>query len=140
MLKAVPKADVVITNPTHYAVALEYDRAVMAAPTVTAKGADIVAAKIREVAAEHRVPVVENRPLAQALWREVDIGDPIPEKFYEVISIVLAEVYRAAGTAARRTAEAMKPMPVEVPAQVPPVVMATEDAEATDAIAQGAAS
>jgi flagellar biosynthetic protein FlhB len=140
MLKAVPKADVVITNPTHYAVALEYDRAVMAAPTVTAKGADIVAAKIREVAAEHRVPVVENRPLAQALWREVDIGDPIPEKFYEVISIVLAEVYRAAGTAARRAAEAGQPVPVEVPAQVPPVVMATEDAEATDAIAQGAAS
>jgi flagellar biosynthetic protein FlhB len=99
MLKAVPKADVVITNPTHYAVALEYDRATMAAPTVTAKGADIVAAKIREVAAEHQVPMVENRPLAQALWREVDIGDPIPEKFYEVISIVLAEVYRAAGRA-----------------------------------------
>jgi flagellar biosynthetic protein FlhB len=95
MLKAVPKADVVITNPTHYAVALEYERAVMAAPTVTAKGADAVAAKIREVAVEHAVPVVENRPLAQALWREVDIGDPIPEKFYEVISIVLAEVYRA---------------------------------------------
>jgi flagellar biosynthetic protein FlhB len=105
MLKAVPKADVVITNPTHYAVALEYDRAVMAAPTVTAKGADIVAAKIREVAAEHRVPVVENRPLAQALWREVDIGDPIPEKFYEVISIVLAEVYRAAGRSARAVEE-----------------------------------
>ncbi|OHD71590.1 MAG: flagellar biosynthesis protein FlhB [Spirochaetes bacterium RBG_13_68_11] len=105
MLKAVPKADVVITNPTHYAVALEYDRAVMAAPTVTAKGADIVAAKIREVAAEHRVPLVENRPLAQALWREVDIGDPVPEKFYEVISIVLAEVYRAAGRSARAAEE-----------------------------------
>jgi flagellar biosynthetic protein FlhB len=99
MLKAVPKADVVITNPTHYAVALEYDRAVMAAPAVTAKGADAVAAKIREIAAAHAVPMVENRPLAQALWREVDIGDPIPEKFYEVISIVLAEVYRAAGRA-----------------------------------------
>jgi flagellar biosynthetic protein FlhB len=72
---------------------------------VTAKGADIVAAKIREVAAEHRVPLVENRPLAQALWREVDIGDPIPEKFYEVISIVLAEVYRAAGRSARAVEE-----------------------------------
>jgi flagellar biosynthesis protein FlhB len=100
MLKAVPKADVVITNPTHYAIALEYDRSSMAAPTVTAKGADLVAARIREVAAEHRVPVVENRPLAQALWKEVDIGDPVPEKFYEVISIVLAEVYRAAGRSA----------------------------------------
>ena len=107
MLKAVPKADVVITNPTHLAVALEYDRSSMAAPTVTAKGADLVAAKIREVAAEHRVPLVENRPLAQALWKEVDIGDPVPEKFYEVISIVLAEVYRAslrnASEAAGRT-------------------------------------
>jgi flagellar biosynthetic protein FlhB len=101
MLKAVPKADVVITNPTHYAIALEYDRSSMAAPTVTAKGADLVAAKIREVAAENRVPVVENRPLAQALWKEVDIGDPVPEKFYEVISIVLAEVYRAAGRSAQ---------------------------------------
>jgi flagellar biosynthetic protein FlhB len=99
MLKAVPKADVVITNPTHYAIALEYDRSSMAAPMVTAKGADLVAAKIREVAAEHRVPVIENRPLAQALWKEVDIGDAVPEKFYEVISIVLAEVYRAAGRA-----------------------------------------
>jgi flagellar biosynthetic protein FlhB len=110
MLKAVPKADVVITNPTHYAIALEYDRAVMAAPTVTAKGADLVAAKIREVAADSRVPVVENRPLAQALWKEVDIGDAIPEKFYEVISIVLAEVYRAsqrnASDAAGRSASA----------------------------------
>jgi flagellar biosynthetic protein FlhB len=55
------------------------------------------------VAAEHRVPVVENRPLAQALWREVDIGDPVPEKFYEVMSIVLAEVYRAAGRTAGAT-------------------------------------
>jgi flagellar biosynthetic protein FlhB len=120
MLKAVPKADVVITNPTHYAIALEYDRAVMAAPTVTAKGADLVAAKIREVAAEHRVPLVENRPLAQALWKEVDIGDPIPEKFYEVISIVLAEVYRAAGRSAAAAQEIAQ--------------------GATEAIAQGAAS
>ena len=73
-------------------------------------GADLVAAKIREVAADSRVPVVENRPLAQALWKEVDIGDAIPEKFYEVISIVLAEVYRAsqrnASDAAGRSANA----------------------------------
>jgi flagellar biosynthetic protein FlhB len=102
MLQAVPKADVVITNPTHYAVALEYNRALMVAPTVVAKGQDLIARKIREIAAEHKVPVVENKPLAQALYREVEIGDVIPEKYYEVISTILAEVYRLAG----KTAEA----------------------------------
>ena len=94
MLKAVPKADVVITNPTHFAVALEYNRALMAAPTVVAKGADLVAQKIREVAVENGVPLVENKPLAQALYRDVEIGDVIPEKFYDVMSTILAEVYR----------------------------------------------
>ncbi len=94
MLKAVPKADVVITNPTHYAVALEYNHALMAAPTVVAKGADLVAQKIKEVAAENGVPLMENKPLAQALFREVEIGDTIPEKFYDAMSIILAEVYK----------------------------------------------
>jgi flagellar biosynthetic protein FlhB len=94
MLKAVPKADVVITNPTHFAVALEYNRALMIAPTVVAKGADLVAQKIKEVAAENGVPLMENKPLAQALYAEVEIGDTIPEKFYEAISIILAEVYK----------------------------------------------
>ncbi len=94
MLKAVPKADVVITNPTHFAVALEYNRAVMIAPTVVAKGADRVAQKIREVATAIGVPLMENKPLAQALYREVEIGDTIPEKFYEAMSIILAEVYK----------------------------------------------
>jgi flagellar biosynthetic protein FlhB len=103
MLQAVPKADVVITNPTHFAVALEYNRALMAAPTVVAKGQDLIAQKIKEIAAENRVPVIENKPLAQALYREVDIGDMIPEKYYEVISTILAEVYRLAG----KTAEAV---------------------------------
>jgi flagellar biosynthetic protein FlhB len=97
MLKAVPKADVVITNPTHFAVALEYNRALMPAPTVVAKGADMIAQRIKEVAFENNVPVMENKPLAQALYREVEIGDVIPEKFYEVMSTILAEVYRLAG-------------------------------------------
>jgi flagellar biosynthesis protein FlhB len=100
MLRAVPKADVVITNPTHYAVALEYNRAIMPAPTVVAKGADLIAQRIKEVAAENRVPIMENKPLAQALYREVEIGDAIPEKFYEVMSTILAEVYRLAGKSA----------------------------------------
>jgi flagellar biosynthetic protein FlhB len=103
MLKSVPKADVVITNPSHFAIALEYNRALMSAPTVVAKGADIIAMKIKEIAAENSVPVIENRPLAQALYREVEIGDMIPEKFYEVISTILAEVYKMSG----KTAEAM---------------------------------
>jgi len=94
MLKAVPKADVVITNPTHFAVALEYNRALMAAPTVIAKGADLVAQKIKDIAGENGVPIMENKPLAQALFHEVEIGDTIPEKFYEALSIILAEVYK----------------------------------------------
>ncbi len=99
MLKAVPKADVVITNPTHYAVALEYNRALMIAPTVVAKGADVVAQKIKEVALDNGVPIMENKPLAQALFREVEIGDTIPEKFYDALSIILAEVYKLNGKA-----------------------------------------
>jgi len=98
MLRAVPKADVVITNPTHYAVALEYNRTLMPAPTVVAKGADMIAQRIREIATENNVPIMENKPLAQALYREVEIGDVIPEKFYEVMSTVLAEVYRLNNT------------------------------------------
>ncbi len=97
MLKAVPKADVVITNPTHFAVALQYDRAVMTAPTVTAKGQDMIAQKIKEIAAENGVPIMENKPLAQALYKEVEIGDVIPEKFYEVMSTILAQVYKMSG-------------------------------------------
>ena len=97
MLKVVPKADVVITNPTHFAVALQYDRAVMTAPTVTAKGQDMIAQKIKEIAAENGVPIMENKPLAQALYKEVEIGDMIPEKFYEVMSTILAQVYKMSG-------------------------------------------
>ena len=102
MLKAVPKADVVITNPTHFAVALEFNRSLLVAPTVVAKGVDLVAQKIKEVAAENNVPIMENKPLAQALYHEVEIGDAIPEKFYEAISIILAEVYKLGN----KTAEA----------------------------------
>jgi len=101
MMRAVPKADVVITNPTHYSVAVEYDRLVMEAPTVTAKGVDAIAKKIREIAKENDVPLVENKPLARTLYQEVDIGDVIPEKYYEVMAIILAEVYKMAGREAR---------------------------------------
>jgi flagellar biosynthetic protein FlhB len=89
----VPKADVVITNPTHYAIALEWNREKMAAPTVTAKGVDEAAQRIKRIALEAGVPMVENRPLARALYAEVEIGDAIPEKFYQAIAAVLAHVY-----------------------------------------------
>ncbi len=96
MAANVPKADVVITNPTHFAVALEWDRDRMAAPLVTAKGQDEVALRIRRIAEENGVPVVENRPLARALYADVEIGDAIPEKYYQAIATVLAHVYAAA--------------------------------------------
>ncbi len=89
----VPKADVVITNPTHFAVALEWERESMAAPMVTAKGMDETALRIRRIAEGSRVPVVENRPLARALYAETEIGQTIPEKYYQAIAAVLAHVY-----------------------------------------------
>jgi flagellar biosynthesis protein FlhB len=100
MMQQVPKATVIITNPTHYAVALQYSRGTMNAPTVTAKGVDLVAQKIKEIAGENGVPVIENRPLAQALYREVEIGDEIPAKFYEALSVIIAQVFKMTGGSA----------------------------------------
>ena len=94
LVRKVPEADVVVTNPTHYAVALEYKRDTMRAPTVTAKGQDNIAQRIRELAIEHAVPLIENRPLARALYADVEIGDEIPEKYYEAVVAVLKQVYR----------------------------------------------
>jgi flagellar biosynthetic protein FlhB len=99
MAANVPKADVVIANPTHFAVALEWERERMMAPVVTAKGQDEVALRIRRIAEEAGVPVVENRPLARALYADVEIGDAIPEKYYQAIAAVLAHVYSASGEA-----------------------------------------
>lgn len=100
MLAEVPTADVVVTNPTHYAVALRYDGQVPA-PEVVAKGADHVAAAIRRVAEEHGVPLVRNPPLARALHDEVELGQMIPERFYAAVAEVLAFVYRTAGWRSR---------------------------------------
>jgi len=94
MMKEVPKADVVITNPTHLAVALRYDRGNMAAPVVIAKGAGILAKKIKEIARSSSIPIVENKPLAQALYKTVEIGDIIPEKWYKTVAEILAYVYK----------------------------------------------
>lgn len=94
MLSAVPKATVVVTNPTHYAVALEYRRDAMSAPRVLAKGKDKLAARIREIAREAGVPIVENVPLAQALYKGVDVGDQIPGELFGAVAEVLAYLIR----------------------------------------------
>ena len=94
MMQEVPKADVVITNPTHFAVAIRYDSMEAPAPLVVAKGADKVAFKIREIAREHGVPIQENKPLARALYSQVEIGDMIPEDLYQATAAVLAHVWK----------------------------------------------
>ncbi len=94
MMAEVPKADVVITNPTHLAVALHYQKEEMAAPRVLAKGAGYVAEKIREIALAHRIPIIENKPLAQALFKTVELGQSIPSNLYQIVADVLAHVYR----------------------------------------------
>jgi len=93
MMEEVPKADVVITNPTHLSIALRYDSATMTAPVVLAKGAGVIAQRIREIAAEHRIPLVEDKPLARALFKTAAIGEPIPENLYQAVAEVLAHVY-----------------------------------------------
>lgn len=95
--QAVPKADVVITNPTELAVAVQYEPETMAAPIVVAKGAGIIAERIRRLAVEHGIPIIEKKPLAQALYREVDINHPIPQEKYAAVAEVLAYVYRLQG-------------------------------------------
>ncbi len=93
MMQEVPQADVVITNPTHYAVALKYDPKAMGAPRVIAKGANLIAQKIKEVAKEHKVPVFEDKPLARALYL-IDLGHEIPEAMYKAVAAILANVYK----------------------------------------------
>lgn len=96
-LTAVPKADVVIVNPTHYAVAVRYDAEKMQAPVVVAKGTDAFAARIRQIARKHGVPVVSQPPLARLLYAEVKIGKAIPAEVYQAVAVVLAHVYRISG-------------------------------------------
>ena len=93
MMQELPKADVVITNPTHFAVAIKYDREKAEAPYVLAKGADYVAATIKEAAKEHKIEIVENKPLARMLYYNVEIGDQIPPELYQMVAEVLAYVY-----------------------------------------------
>lgn len=94
MMAKVPEADVVVSNPTHYAVALEYKHGQMEAPVVLAKGVDAVARRIRETAEEHAIPVVENPPLAQALYASVDLDEEIPSEHYQAVAEVISYVLR----------------------------------------------
>ena len=97
MMQDLPQADVVITNPTHYAVAIKYDPEVADAPMVIAKGEDYMAARIKEAAREHNIEIVENKPLARMLYANVDIGQTIPPELYQAVADVLAIVYRLKG-------------------------------------------
>ena len=94
MMAEVPKADVIITNPTHLAVALQYKKEEMIAPKVLAKGAGWIAEKIKEVAQAHQIPIVENKPLAQVLYKTVELGQTIPSALYQMVADLLAHVYR----------------------------------------------
>jgi len=97
MMEAVPEADVVITNPTHLAIAIKFDAQSMIAPTILAKGAGFVAEQIKEIAVENRIPLVEDKPLAQALYKMVEVGDFIPVELYRAVAEILAYVYRLKG-------------------------------------------
>lgn len=97
MMQEVPKADVIITNPTHFAVALKYDGSKMEAPQIIAKGQDYVALRIRELAKEHGVVTMENKPLARALFQRAEIGDTVPADLFQAVAEVLAYVYKLKG-------------------------------------------
>ena len=97
MIRDVPKADLVVTNPTHFAVALQYDSYVMEAPKVIAKGADSIALRIISIARENRIFVIENRPLAQEMYFQLEVGDIIPEGLFYAVSLIYAELYKQRG-------------------------------------------
>ena len=94
MMQAVPGADVVITNPTHFAIALKYDPEAMDAPKVIAKGADNMALKIREIAKEHKIEIVENKPLARSLYDLVEIEQDIPVELYKAVAEIISYVFK----------------------------------------------
>lgn len=112
MMEELPTADVVITNPTHYAVALRYDDATMGAPKVIAKGKDLIAARIREIAEEHKIPLFSAPPLARALFRSTDIGDEIPGRLYTAVAQVLAYIYQLNQTLRPGQQRLQPPVPI----------------------------
>ncbi len=97
MMEQVPKADVIITNPTHIAVALQYNGEKMVAPKLIAKGADLMAEKIKKLAREKNIPIVENKPLARTIYKTLKIGQIIPRELYKAVAEVLSYVYKLKG-------------------------------------------
>jgi flagellar biosynthetic protein FlhB len=124
MMAAVPKADVIVTNPTHFAIALEYREGVMRAPRVVAKGAQLIAKKIREIGEENRVPIVEAPPLARALYRHAEIGQEIPQALYNAVAQVLAYVFQLRVYRGRGAPPAV-PQDLPVPAELDPLAVAS---------------
>jgi flagellar biosynthetic protein FlhB len=118
MLAAVPTADLVVMNPTHYAVALKYEDGKMSAPRVVAKGADLVALKIRDIARESKVPVLQSPALARALWAHTEVDQEVPARLFQAVAQVLAYVYQLRAAMAGRS-----PMPGDVPSVSVPVDM-----------------
>jgi flagellar biosynthetic protein FlhB len=121
MMSEIPKADVVITNPTHYAVAIKYKEGGMRAPTVVAKGADAVAFKIREIAGEHKVALLEAPKLARALYAHTELGDEIPETLYAAVAEVLAYVFQMRVYKNHGGQQPQVPTALEVPAGMDPL-------------------
>jgi flagellar biosynthetic protein FlhB len=101
MMKDVAKATAVIVNPTHYAVALQYEQGIMTAPKVIGKGRNYLAARIRQKAIQNQIPIIENPPLAQALYKSVDVGQDIPPHLYRAVAEILAYIFRIMGKAGR---------------------------------------
>jgi flagellar biosynthetic protein FlhB len=120
MMDNVAAADVVITNPTHYAVALSYPENAFGAPRVVAKGADLIAQRIRETAAENRVPLLEAPPLARALYRHTEIEQEIPAALYQAVAQVLAYVFQLRRARLELGAEPEAPTEIDVPAGMDP--------------------
>ena len=120
MMAAIPTADVVVTNPTHYAVALKYSEDGMRAPVVVAKGSDLMAKRIREIAQENHVPILEAPPLARALHKHTELGDAIPEALYTAVAEVLAYVYQLKRYQKQGGARPIEPDSLPVPAALDP--------------------
>ena len=120
MMAAIPTADVVVTNPTHYAVALKYGDKGMRAPIVVAKGSHLLALRIREIAEENHVPILEAPPLARALHKHTDLGESIPEALYTAVAEVLAYVYQLHRYEKQGGARPQEPKHLPVPVALDP--------------------
>ncbi len=120
MMQQVPKADVIVSNPTHYAVALRYDEGGVGAPRVVAKGMDLIAQRIREIGSEHHVPILEAPPLARALYRHADIGREVPVALYQAVAQVLAYVFQLRRHEQGLMAWPVPPAAIDVPAGMDP--------------------